>query len=203
VSAEYRLAPEHPYPAPLDDCAATWAWLLANAAGRGISPERVAIGGQSAGGGLAAGLVLRVHDEGGPQPAAQWLFCPMLDDRTAANRDLDPVRHFLWNNKANRAGWSAYLGAPPGSPAIPAWAAPARRADYGGLPPAWIGAGTVELFYGEDRDYAASLTAADVDATFDSVPGAPHAFESIAAKSPVAQAYLDRATSWLRGHLAL
>lgn len=125
----------------------------------------------------------------------------MLDDRTAAQRDLDQVGHFLWNNKANRAGWSAYLGAPPGSPGIQAWAAPARRTDYGGLPPAWIGAGTVELFHDEDRAYAAGLAAAGVHATFDEVPGAPHAFESIAASAPVTKAYLDRATTWLRDHL--
>lgn len=202
VSAEYRLAPEHPYPAPLDDCAAAWEWLHASAADRGIDPARVAIGGQSAGGGLAAGLALRLHDEGGPRPAAQWLFCPMLDDRTAADRARDGIRYPVWDNKANRAGWAAYLGAPPGSPGIPAWAAPARRTSYTGLPPAWIGAGTIELFYDEDRAYAASLTEAGVDATFDPVAGAPHAFEAMARNAPVTQAYIGRASSWLRDQLS-
>jgi acetyl esterase/lipase len=202
VSVEYRLAPEHPFPTPVDDCHRAWRWLQENAAGRGVDPGHVVVGGQSAGGGLAASLVQRLHDEGGPQPAGQWLFCPMLDDRTAANRDLDRVRHFLWSNRSNRAGWTAYLGTAPGAPSVPDYAVPARRESLAGLPPAWIGTGDVELFYDEDRAYAAALTAAGVECELDVVPGAPHAFERISAKAPVARAYLQRSLAWLRGRLA-
>ncbi|GAA2183981.1 alpha/beta hydrolase [Brooklawnia cerclae] len=197
ASVDYRLAPEHRFPAPLDDCHRAWTWLLTHAADYGVDPTRIAIGGQSAGGGLAAGLVQRVHDEGGIQPVAQWLFCPMLDDRTAANRRLDDVHHFLWDNRSNRTGWSAYLGRQPGGAAVPPYASPSRREHFEGLPATWIGAGDIELFYAEDRAYADALSAAGVDCTFDVVPGAPHAFESLASGTTVAREYTQQAHSWL------
>lgn len=200
VSAEYRLAPEHPFPLPLDDCLDAWDWLQQNAAARGIDPRRVAVGGQSAGGGLAAALVQRIHDQGGTQPVAQWLFCPMLDDRTAANRELDAVRHILWNNRSNRIGWSAYLGTV-GAPEVPDHAVPARRPDLTGLPPAWIGTGAIDLFHDENLAYAERLTAAGVPTTFDVVADAPHAFESAGAGTEVSLAYVDRAHRWLRDRL--
>ena len=110
VSVDYRLAPEHPFPAALDDAHAAWTWLQAATEGLGVDRGRVVIGGGSAGGGLAACLAQRLRDEGGMQPAAQLLLFPMLDDRTAARRDLAGVRHLVWHNRSNRAGWSAYLG---------------------------------------------------------------------------------------------
>ncbi len=200
-SGEYRLSPEHPFPAPLDDCHVAWEWVQSNAVARGVDPDRIAIGGQSAGGGLAAGLVLRLHDEGGTQPVAQWLFCPMLDDRTAANRELDNVKHYLWNNRSNLAGWRSYLNGTPGQLTVSEYAAPARRADLTGLPPTWIGAGDIELFYDEDRAYAAALTAAGVDTTLDVVSGAPHGFEAVVGSSQLAKAYTSRARVWLGRHL--
>jgi acetyl esterase/lipase len=201
VSAEYRLAPEHPFPAPLDDCLDAWTWLQDHATELGLDPQRVAVGGQSAGGGLAASLVQRLHDTAPVRPVAQWLFCPMLDDRTAADRRLDDVKHRLWTNRANRAGWGAYLGVSPGAPAVPDYSVPARRADLRGLAPAWIGTGDIELFYAENRAYADALCAAGVEVELDVVPGAPHAFETLAGGTTVARAYLDRSSTWLRDHL--
>ena len=201
VSVDYRLAPEHPYPAPLDDCHAVWSWMLSTAHECGVDRDRMAVGGQSAGGGLAAGLVQRLHDEGGVQPVAQWLFCPMLDDRTAADRTLDPARHAVWGNRANRVAWTGYLGAEPGGREVPGYAAPARRTDLAGLPPAWIGAGDAELFFGENRRYAQALSAAGVPTEFDVVPGGPHAFESFAAGAPVSRDYRARAQRWLSDRL--
>lgn len=203
VSAEYRLAPRHPFPAPLDDVHAVWRWTLAHAGELGIDAARVAIGGQSAGAGLAANLVQRIHDEGGTQPVAQWLFCPMLDDRTAADTSLDAVKHFIWDNAANREGWAAYLGEAPGAPTLPAYAAGARRDDLSGLPKTWIDCGTVELFHDEDVAYADRLRAAGVDVTLDEVAGAPHGFETWAADTPSAQAVLARAREWLAGALGV
>ena len=202
VSDEYRLATAHGFPIPLDDCHRVWRWLVDHAAELHVDVDRLAIGGQSAGGGLTAGLVLRVHDEGGTQPVAQWLFCPMLDDRTAANRELDAVRHYLWNNTSNRVGWSAYLGGDPGGPDVPAYAAPARRTDLAGLPAAWVGCGDIDLFHDEDVAYAQALIAAGVPCEVDTVAGAPHAFESILPKAPVSRAYSARARSWLAEQLA-
>lgn len=197
VSTAYRLAPDFPFPAALDDCHAAWIWLQQSAASLGVDQARAAIGGRSAGGGLAASLAQRIYDAGGVQPAAQWLFCPMLDDRTAARRELDAVGHFVWNNRANHVGWSGYLGGLVGAERVPDYAVPARRGDLRGLPAAWIGTGDIELFFNEDRTYAERLTEAGVDCTLDVVAGAPHGFESMASGTPIAQAYLARARAWL------
>jgi acetyl esterase/lipase len=201
AAVDYRLAPEHPFPAPLDDCAAAWQWLQDAASARGLDPDRIAVGGQSAGGGLAAALAQRLHDVGGPQPRAQLLYCPMLDDRTAARRELDAVRHFAWTNRDNLVGWSSYLAGPPGADDVPDHAVPARRADLAGLPPAWIGVGDIDLFHDEDLAYAAALRAAGVECTLDVVPGAPHGFETIARDAGVAKAFHARAQAWLEERL--
>lgn len=202
VSTNYRLAPEHPFPAALDDALAAWRWLLASAGDLGIDQERVAVGGSSAGAGLAACLVQRLYDDGGCRPVAQWLFSPMLDDRTAGRRELDRVRHRVWNNAANRTGWGAYLGAEPGDPHAPDHAVAARRADLGGLPPAWISVGDIDLFADECRTYADRLRAAGVDCTFDLVPGAPHGFETWAPGTRVSRGLLERGRAWLGAQLA-
>lgn len=198
VSVEYRLAPENRFPAALDDCHAGWQWLQQRARDLGLDARRVAIGGESAGGGLAAGLVQRLHDEGGAQPIAQWLICPMLDDRTAARRELDAVDHYIWNNRLNAIGWRAYLGAEPGAANVPAYASPARREDLRGLPPAWIGVGDIDLFCDEDCAYAERLRAAGVDVMLDVVPGAPHGFGAWAPESQIARDFVTRGHAWLQ-----
>lgn len=202
VSAEYRLAPEFPFPAALDDCHAAWMWLQKSAAELHVDPKRVAIGGQSAGGGLAASLVQRIHDEGGTQPIAQWLFCPMLDDRTAAQHDLDAIGHKVWDNRQNRTGWKSFLAAEPGADRVPDYAVAARRKELGGLPTTWIGTGDIELFFDEDKSYADRLKAAGVACVFDVVTGAPHGFERIAAHTKLAQDYMSRGQVWLGEKLA-
>jgi acetyl esterase/lipase len=197
VSVNYRFAPEHPFPAAHDDVRTGWLWFLEHAAEWGVDPRRIAVGGESAGGGLAASLVHRLHDDGGVQPAAQWLFAPMLDDRTAARRELDEERHFVWDNLANHEGWSGYLGAEPGMADPPRYAVPARRTDLDRLPPTYLAYGDIELFAAEDRAYADALEAAGVPVTTDVVAGAPHGFENWAHGTAVAQAVTARAQSWL------
>jgi acetyl esterase/lipase len=198
VSIDYRLAPEHPFPAGLDDCHAAWQWLQQRAYGLEIDPSRVAIGGESAGGGLAASLAQRLHDEGSPMPAAQWLISPMLDDRTAANRELDAMHHFVWNNRLNDIGWRGYLGVEPGAAQLPAYASPARRDDLTGMPPTWIGVGEIDLFHQENLTYAARLRAAGVEVVCDVVPGAPHGFSTFAPDAQVSRDFVSRAHDWLR-----
>jgi acetyl esterase/lipase len=160
AAVDYRLAPEHPFPAPLDDCYDALTWLTART---NVDAHRVAIGGASAGGGLAAALALLTRDRGEIQLALQLVSYPMLDDRTALRTDVDERNFRLWNCKANRFGWQSYLGAAPGTGAIAGLAAPARHQDLSGLPPAWVGVGTLDLFYNEDIAYAERLRAAGVD----------------------------------------
>jgi acetyl esterase/lipase len=144
AAPDYRLAPEYPFPVPLEDCYDALVWLTSRT---DIDSRRVAIGGASAGGGLAAALALLARDRGEIRPALQLLSYPMLDDRTALRTDLDERYVRLWNNKANRFGWQSYLGTMPGSATVSGLAAPARNENPGGLAPACIGMGTRDLFY--------------------------------------------------------
>jgi acetyl esterase/lipase len=203
ASVAYRLAPEHPFPAALDDARAAWRWLQGAAATLGVDPARVAVGGASAGGGLAACLAQRLRDEGAAQPAAQLLVYPMLDDRTAARRELDGAGHLVWHNRSNRAGWTAYLGREPGAPKLPAYAAAARRGDLRGLPPAWIGVGDLDLFLDENRGYAERLEAAGVGVTLHEVAGAPHGFDALAADVPLVRAFAASQHAFLRERLGV
>lgn len=203
VSVEYRLAPQHPFPAAIDDCFAAWQWFQNTAYDLGVAPERIVIAGQSAGGGLTACLAQRIFDAGGAQPAGQALFCPMLDDRTAARYELDAIKHRIWNNKNNRGGWSMYLGHAPGKAEEPQYIAAARRKDFSGLPPAWIGIGDIELFYDEACAYADRLKAAGVSCELEVVPGAPHGFEIFCAEAPVTRDYLASCNRFLRKVLKL
>jgi acetyl esterase/lipase len=176
VSARYRLAPEHPFPAALDDLVAALRWLADPAAGLGVDPTRVAVGGASAGGGLAASAVQRAHDEGLPV-AFQLLVYPMLDDRTVLRRDLDGRGRIGWTPRSNAFGWSAYLGHQPGVAEPRQYTAAARREDLTGLPPTWIGVGDLDLFRDEDVDYARRLAEVGVPVRLLVEPGMYHAAE--------------------------
>jgi len=201
VSVNYRLAPRAAFPAALDDGWRAFQWLRSCAPQWGIDLERIAVGGQSAGGGLAACLVQRLHDEDVPV-RAQWLWCPMLDDRTATDRRRDAANHFVWNNRMNRAGWTAYLGPLVGAERLPPYAAAARRKDLTGLPPTWLYAPDVELFFDEARHYAARLSDARVPTEFEIVSGAPHGFDSSAPESSAARVLTSKAYRWLDDQLA-
>jgi len=157
AAVNYRLAPAHPFPAPIDDCYAALRWLHAEAKGLDVLPERIAIGGSSAGGGLAAALALMAHDRKEVSVAFQLLIYPMLDDRTALRTDMDMSRVRLWNNKCNQFGWASYLQREPGGVDVHPYAAPARRESLSGLPSSWIGVGTFDLFHDEDVSYAKRL----------------------------------------------
>jgi acetyl esterase/lipase len=194
VSVEYRLAPEHPFPTPLEDCYTALQWLASQP---DIDPARIAIGGQSAGGGLAAALALLAKERGEIRPVLQLLSYPMLDDRTTTRTDIDPRSLRIWSPASNRFGWRAYLGATTSSGNVPPLAAPARYDDLSGLPPAWIGVGTNDLFHDEDVTYARRLQQAGVAGALHVVPGAYHNFDSIEAKTAISQAFLQAQTTAL------
>jgi len=203
VNVDYRLAPEHPFPAPLDDCYAAFEWLHENAASLGVDPSRVVIAGQSAGGGLAAALVLRAHDVARwPRPMLQVLVYPMLDDRTALRTDVDERQFRLWNNASNRVGWRAYLGREPGADDVTDHAAPARRVDLSRLPPAWIGVGTHDLFHDENVKYAERLRAAGVAVQLDIIDGVFHGFDALFPKKAVSRRFFDAQVDAIRKLLA-
>jgi acetyl esterase/lipase len=190
ASVDYRLAPEHPYPAPLEDCYSALTWLTRLPS---VDPTRVAIGGASAGGGLAAALALFTRDRGEISLAAQLLVYPMLDDRTVERKGLDNPGHRLWNQSSNKFGWSAYLGG-----VDPQVAVPARREDLSGLPPAWMGVGTFDLFHDEDLAYASRLEAAGVPCEVEVVQGAFHGFDGIVPKAQVSQSFFKSQCALLR-----
>jgi acetyl esterase/lipase len=179
VSVEYRLAPGHPYPAPQEDCYAGLVWTAKNTAELGIDPDRIAVGGGSAGGGLAAGTVLMARDRGGPAVAFQLLVCPMLDDRNITPSSQEFTEAVSWNRGANIMGWTALLGDRVGTDDVPAYAAPARADDLAGLPPAYIDVGELEVFRDECVDYAARLVRAGVSTEFHLYPGAFHGFDRL------------------------
>jgi acetyl esterase/lipase len=177
VSVDYRLAPETPFPGPVEDCYAGLAWLSAQAATLGVDPGRIVVTGESAGGGLAAALVLLARERGEIPIAFQHLVFPMLDDRTVTRADPSPfLGQFVWTPAGNRFGWTALLGREPGGPDVSPFAAPARAGDLSGLPPTFMICGALDLFLEENLDYARRLLLAGVPTELHVYPGAPHGF---------------------------
>ena len=200
ASVDYRLAPEFPYPTPLEDCYCGLLWFFEQAEAFGLDTARIAVGGASAGGGLAAGLALLARDRKQVSPCFQLLRFPMLDDRndTPSSFMIDDSR--LWNRDANAAGWSAYLDANNGADDVPYHAAPARATDLGGLPPAIITVGSLDMFLDEDIAYAQALLGAEVPCELHVYPGAFHGSSSFVPQSDTSRrwrrdekAALDRA----------
>ncbi|BBZ16769.1 alpha/beta hydrolase [Mycolicibacterium gadium] len=200
VSPDYRLAPEHPYPAGLDDCMTTLRWMLSHATDLGIDAGRVAVIGASAGGGLAAAVAQRCHDEG-IALRAQVLVYPMLDDRCALRGDHGRQGRFAWTPESNTFGWTAYLGRAPRMSDAPEYAAPARRVDVSGLAPAWVGVGELDVFHDEDVDYAERLREAGVPCELVTVPGMYHGADGIKSKAPSMREFRASLLEHLRTHL--
>lgn len=198
ASVNYRLAPEHPFPEGLTDCYAALGWLHAHADELGVDAARIAVGGDSAGGGLAAALAQLAHDRAELPVRFQLLIYPMLDDRTVLRADHAGTGEFVWSPRSNLFGWTAYLGHVPMAESAPDYAVPARRADLHGLPPAWIGVGDLDLFHAEDLAYAARLQAAGVPCEVHEVPGMYHGADVLHAyRTPLTAEFLDGMTGAL------
>jgi acetyl esterase/lipase len=200
VSPDYRLAPEHPFPAALDDCMATLTWMRDNAAELGIDPNRIAVAGSSAGGGLSAAVAQRSSDEG-LKLRAQVLAYPMMDDRTALRDDHGDRGRFMWTPASSRWAWTAYLGREPQEAQAPEYAAPARRANLTGLPPAWVGVGDLDILYDEGVDYAERLSAHGVPCELVAVPGMYHGADGIRPGVPAMRAFRRGMSEHLRTYL--
>ncbi|MEU6223174.1 alpha/beta hydrolase [Streptomyces sp. NPDC047042] len=202
VSVEYRLAPEHPHPAPVDDVYAGLLWTAEHAKEIGGDAERIVIAGASAGGGLTAALALLLRDRKGPRPIGQLLMCPMLDDRNDTPSSYQMANLGVWDRTANDTGWTALLGAERGGPNVSPYAAPARAEDLSGLPPAFLDVGSAETFRDEVVTYATRLWQAGGIAELHVWPGGFHGFDGFAPQASLSQTSQSAQLTWLTRLLA-
>jgi acetyl esterase/lipase len=202
ATVEYRLAPDFPDPVPLEDCYAGWAWFTERAAEFGFDPTRVLIGGPSAGGGLSAGVTLLARDRGERMPSAQLLMWPMLDDhiQTVSSRQVDGIG--IWDSTSDRTGWTALLGDRRGTDDVAPASAPARETDLSGLPPAYVEAGSVEVFRDEAVAYASGIWAAGGSAELHVWAGGFHGFQNVVPTAAVSRAAVAAREAWVRRQFA-
>lgn len=198
ASVEYRLAPEHPFPAPVEDCYAALKWLAAHSDDFGVDRSRIAIGGASAGGGLAAGLALLTRDRAEVELSFQLLIYPMIDDRNIAAASQTLPDTFVWSRENNLMGWRAYLGHEPGGPDVSPYAAAARATDLSGLAPAYIPVGDLDLFLDENVDYAQRMLAAGVPTELHVYPGGFHGFNGFVPGAEISQRFNTERDKTLR-----
>jgi acetyl esterase/lipase len=191
ISVDYRYAPKYPFPVGLGDCYTALQWVVAHAQDLGVDGKRIAIGGASAGGGLAASLIQFTHDRQEIKPIFQLLVYPMLDDRTVLRSKIDNNDHIVWNQRSNRFGWESYLGTRCGAENVPEYSVPARRKELTGLPETWIGVGTLDLFHDEDLAYAQRLKECDVKCEIYTVPGAFHGFDVFDPQLPIVRDFRE------------
>jgi acetyl esterase/lipase len=197
LSVDFRFAPEHPYPTSVEDVYAALRWAADHASELGVDPARLAIMGDSAGGGMAAAVALMARDRGGPALASQILVYPMLDDRTTTpDPQIEPFA--MWSTDDNITGWGCLLGDTAGGPDVPSYAAPSRAGDLSGLPPTYIDVGQLDIFRNEDVDYASRLAQAGVGVELQLYPGVPHAFEVFAPDAAVSRRALAARARALR-----
>jgi acetyl esterase/lipase len=201
ASVDYRYAPKYPFPTGLEDSYSALKWVESHSQQLGIDAKRIAIGGASAGGGLAAALVQLAHDRQEIKPVFQLLVYPMLDDRTVLRADIDDSNSPAWNQKSNLFGWESYLGKKCGAEDVLAYSVPARREDLSGLPQAWIGVGTLDVFHDEDVAYGQRLKECGIECELYIVPGAFHGFDIFDPQVPIVKDFRKSQISALKKYL--
>lgn len=204
VSVEYRLAPEHPFPTPLEDSYAGLKWVSAHAKELGINPDYLMVAGQSAGGGFAAAVSILSRDRNGPKLRAQLLDCPMLDDRGVTNSSHQYINEGTWSRGSNETAWDAYLGPNVrGTNKVSHLAAPARAEDLSNLPQAFICVGSAEIFRDESVAYAQKLWAAGIQTELHVWPGGWHCFDMMVPENTVSKASIEARAAWVRNVLKM
>jgi acetyl esterase/lipase len=198
LSIDYRLAPEHPHPTPVEDCYAGLVWARDHAADLGFDAGRLLVAGVSAGGGLAAGVALLARDRLLPPILGQILLEPMLDDRLDTPSSFELDGDGIWDRQANLVGWTALLGDARGGPDVSPYAAPARAEDLSGLAPAYLDVGSVEVFRDEVVSYAARIWQAGGTAELHVWSGGFHGFDLFAPGSALAQEAAAARVNWIR-----
>ncbi|KOV81243.1 alpha/beta hydrolase [Nocardia sp. NRRL S-836] len=196
VSVDYRLAPEHPFPAGVEDCYAALVWTAAKADELGIDPDRIGVAGESAGGGLAAGVALLARDRGGPRLCFQLLGIPELDDRLDTESMRDYVDTPLWNRPNAIFSWASYLG---GATDVSPYAAPARATDLSGLPPAFVTVCQFDPLRDEGIEYARRLSHAGVQAELRLYPGTFHGSSLVENAAVSRRMFADEIEALRRG----
>ncbi|MEV6833258.1 alpha/beta hydrolase [Streptomyces sp. NPDC051133] len=198
VSVEYRLAPEHPHPAPVEDVYAGLLWTARHAKEIDGDPDRIVVVGASAGGGLTAALTLLSRDRRGPEPLGQLLMSPMLDDRNDSVSSRQMAGRGAWDRTANETAWTALLGERRGGPDVSPYAAPARATDLSALPPAFLDVGSAETFRDEVVAYASRIWQSGGAAELHVWPGGCHGFDALAPEAALSRAARAARRTWVR-----
>lgn len=197
ISVEYRLAPENPHPAPVEDCYAGLCWIGENATELGVDPRRLLVAGSSAGAGLATAIALMSRDRGGPRVLGQLLIAPMLDDRECTPSSVMLDGEGVWDRTSNRTGWRALLGAAAGGSGVSSYAAPARADDLTGMPPTYLDTGSVDTFRDEVITYGSRLWEAGCPAELHVWSGACHGFNQLAPHAAVSIEAQTARANWI------
>ncbi|MEW9674176.1 alpha/beta hydrolase [Ammoniphilus sp. 3BR4] len=187
VSVDYRLAPENPYPAGLEDCYSVLKWFFDQADELGVDPTRIGAAGISAGGGLTAALSLLARDRKGPELCFQMPLYPMIDDRNNTPSSLEITGNMVWNHELNQKGWTMYLNGANGTEDVSKYAAPSRETNFAGLPYTYTCVGQLDPFRDETLDYVTRLSRSGVDVEFHLYPGCFHGFEWFVPTASISQ----------------
>ncbi|MGX1435560.1 alpha/beta hydrolase fold domain-containing protein [Mammaliicoccus sciuri] len=199
VSVDYRLAPENPYPAAINDCYLALQWIVNHSENLNVDIERLAVVGGSTGGGLTAALTLLARDRKGPKIKFQMPLFPMIDASCSTYSSNEFKDQRVWSKALNRFAWSMYLKGVEGE--IPKYASPMHETDFSNLPPTYTTVGSLDPFRDETMNYVQALTEAGVPVEFHLYPGGYHEFEAMVPEANISKKAIDESITALRNGL--